>query len=335
MAMKKRITAAAVSLDSIQLPVAEELREVQAFIRDILITEFHFLEEIAEHLTNMKGKLFRPTLLLLCGRLTNGVPRPADLVSLAVVIEMIHTATLVHDDFIDNATVRRGLPTLNDRWSEQLSVIMGDYLYSRSLIEMVGIGNLEVMRIVSEACRRIALGELMELNLTSSLDQTEEQYYETIRNKTASLIAASCEGGSVLSGGEHRSKLRNYGESLGMAYQIVDDIFDYKGRTSVLGKVVGTDLKEKKATLPLIHSLKAMNAREREFVESVFARDEIGEADIGEVSETIEKHGGFEHAMKHAVSFAREARNSIEGVEPSPCRESLLAAVDYVVERDR
>jgi octaprenyl-diphosphate synthase len=335
MAMRKRDVATMVTLESIQHPVRGELREVEAFIRNILLSEFHFHEEIAEHLTNMKGKLFRPTLLLLSGNITDGEKHPGSLVPMAVVIEMIHTATLVHDDFIDNATVRRGLPTLNDRWSDQVSVIMGDYLYSRSLIEMVGIGDLEVMRIVSEACRRIALGELMELNLTSSLDQTEEQYYETIRHKTATLIAASCEGGAVLSSSEHREKLRMYGEYLGMAYQIVDDIFDYKGRTSVLGKAIGTDLREKKATLPLIHSLKTMSDRERTFVEDVFRRQEICEADITEVSRIIERHGGFDHAMRQAVSFAEKARTTMEDIEPSRCRESLLGAVDYVVERDR
>jgi octaprenyl-diphosphate synthase len=241
----------------------------------------------------------------------------------------------VHDDFIDHAPVRRGLQTLNDRWSGQLSVIMGDYLYSRSLIEMVGIGHMEVMRIVSETCRKIALGELMELNLTSCLDQTEMQYYETIRHKTATLIATSCEGGAVLAGGDFRHELRTYGEHLGMAYQIIDDIFDYRGRTSILGKAVGTDLRERKATLPLIHALKTMNAGERKLIENVFSSREISEGEIGDVSQMIEKYGGFDYAMKEAVTFARKAKSSLAGMAPSEFTESLLSAVDYVVLRER
>jgi octaprenyl-diphosphate synthase len=333
--MKKKDREELLSLESIQAPVREELLEVQSFIRNLIMQEFHFLEEVALHVTSMKGKLIRPTLLLLSGGLNDGNERPGSLVSMAVVVEMIHTATLVHDDFIDNASLRRGLQTLNDRWSDQVSIIMGDYLYSRSLIEMVGVGDIEVMRIVSEACRRIALGEMMELNLTGDLSQSEEQYYRTISEKTASLISASCEGGAVLSGCGYREQLREYGEQLGMAFQIVDDVFDYTGKSDSLGKIVGTDLKEKKATLPLIHSLRHMSERERHYVEEVFMKKVIDEADIAGVSTLIREHDGFDYAMQQAVSFAGEARKAISEVNPSKYKDSLLDAVDYVLERDR
>jgi octaprenyl-diphosphate synthase len=333
--MNKKPRDTAVSLKSIQEPVLQELLDVQSFIRNLILEEFHFLREVAEHVTSMKGKLFRPTLLLLSGNLADDMERPKELVSMAVVVEMIHTATLVHDDFIDNASIRRGLQTLHDRWSEQVSIIMGDYLYSRSLVEMVSVGDLEVMRVMSEACRKIALGEMMELNLTSDLDQSEEQYYNTISHKTAALIRASCEGGAVLSNGEYRENMREYGENLGMAFQIVDDVFDYRGKSNVLGKVIGTDLREKKATLPLIHSFRNMDTGEREYMEELFSKKEIGQEDIEAVSRAIQKHGGFDYAMQQAASFAEEARKAIEDIKPSRCKDSLLDAVDYVVERDR
>lgn len=333
--VKKKDKDTVVSLEMIQEPVQCELLEVQSFISDLLMKEFYFLEDIASHVSSMKGKLFRPTLLLLAGNLTDGDGKDKSMVSMAVVVEMIHTATLVHDDFIDNAKLRRGIPTLNDRWSDQVSIIMGDYLYSRSLMEMVNVGDLEVMQVISGACRRIALGEMMELNLTNKIYQTEEQYYETISHKTAALISASCEAGALISDSEYRKNLRKYGENLGVAFQIVDDIFDYTGKSNVIGKVVGTDLREKKATLPLLHALRSMDEGEKRYMENLFSKKETGPEDFVEVSRIIEKHGGFEFAMTQATFFAQEARKAIEGISPSRYKESLLDAVDYVVERDR
>jgi len=283
----------------------------------------------------MKGKLFRPTLLLLAGGLSGSTHRSRELVRMAISVEMIHMATLVHDDFIDNASIRRGLPTINDRWSEQVSIIMGDYLYSRSLIEMVNVGNMKTMRVMSEACRRIALGEMMEVNLTNTLDQSEEKYYRTINEKTAALIAGSCEAGAVLAASDYIENMRVYGDNLGMAFQIIDDVFDYTGTSSVLGKVVGTDLREKKVTLPLLHALKSMKSGERKYIELLFSRQGVEPEDVEEVSRIISAYGGFEFAIQRAEEYARDARAALEGVELSKHRDSLLDAVDYVVERDR
>lgn len=324
-----------VSLELIQEPVKEGLLEVQHFIRDLILEEFNFIEEVAEHVISMKGKLFRPALLLLAGGLSGNIGRTRELIQMAVVVEMIHMATLVHDDFIDDASIRRGLPTINDRWSEQVSIIMGDYLYSRSLIEMVNVGDMKTMRVISAACRRIALGEMMEVNLTNTLDQTEEKYYQTISEKTAALIAASCETGAVLSAPDYRENMRAYGENLGMAFQIIDDVFDYTGRSSAIGKVVGTDLREKKVTLPLLHALKSMGPDELKYMEQLFSRQGVEPEDIDEVSRIIRDHGGFDFATSRAGAYARDARKALEGVEPSRHRDSLFDAVDYVVERDR
>ncbi len=333
--IKKKLKDPVATLGYIQDPVREELQEVRLFIRDILIREFDFAEEVAEHVTSMKGKLFRPTLLLLSGNLNGGPRDPGTLVTMAVVVEMIHTATLVHDDFIDNASIRRGLQTLNDRWNDQVSVIMGDYLYSRSLVEMVRVGNIDVMRIIAESARRIALGEMMELNYTNSIHQTEAQYYETISHKTAALISASCESGAVLSDSPYRKHLREYGEHLGMAFQIVDDVFDYTGRTNVIGKRVGTDLRERKATLPLIYALEGTGPSEKRFIEELFAGDRIEPEDVEKVTRIIETHGGFSFSSRKAREYAEKARAAIGGIEPSRYLDSLHDTIDYVIERDR
>jgi len=333
--MTKNSRDTTVSLELIQEPVKEGLVELQNFIRDLILEEFNFIEEVAEHVVSMKGKLFRPALLLLAGGLSGNNGRTRELIQMAVVVEMIHMATLVHDDFIDDASIRRGLPTINDRWSEQVSIIMGDYLYSRSLIELVNVGDMKTMRLMSAACRRIALGEMMEVNLTNTLDQTEEKYYRTISEKTAALIAASCETGAVLAAPEYRENMRIYGENLGMAFQIIDDVFDYTGRSSTIGKVVGTDLREKKVTLPLLHALKNMAPDERKYMEQLFSKQGVESEDIDEVSRIIRDHGGFDYATRRAGIYARDARKALEGVEPSRHRDSLFDAVDYVVERDR
>jgi octaprenyl-diphosphate synthase len=281
----------------------------------------------------MRGKLLRPTLLLLCGRLgARGDGHPG-LAPMALVVEMIHTATLIHDDTIDRANLRRGLETLNTRWNDQVSIIMGDYLYSRSLTEMVQVGDMDALHVVSDASRRIALGEMKEIQLTASLDVTEEAYYDMIADKTASLLAASCEVGGILGPTEHREALREYGENLGMVFQITDDLADYMGREQVMGKPVGNDLREKKITLPLIHAIPKLSPARRSELEAVMQREVVEDRDVSAVTEMILDAGGFDYARKQAVAFGDRAAEHLEPIPDSPGKEALRSCIDLIVQR--
>jgi octaprenyl-diphosphate synthase len=320
-----------VTLDDIQASIKGDLVEVQERLKEILITDFPFVEEIADHVVQMRGKLFRPTLLFLSGHI--GGDGNVSLLSMALVVELIHTATLIHDDVIDRANLRRSLQTLNSRWSDQVSIIMGDYLYSRSLTEMVKVGDHDVLGVISNASRRIALGEMREIRFTSSLDITEEAYYSLIGDKTASLLAASCEVGAILGQKQYREELCDYGENLGMVFQITDDIIDYTGKERELGKPVGTDFREKKATLPLIHALKEMNPEQRSRVEDIFYGETVEDEGFSQVRDIIGDTGGFDYARARAVEYGERAEILLKSIPDSPVKDALLSCVKYVVER--
>ncbi len=322
-----------VTLDTIQASVKDGLQDVQERLKEILITDFPFVADVADHVVQMRGKLFRPTLLFLCGHIGVDGNGSASLLPMALVVELIHTATLIHDDAIDRSSLRRGLQTLNTRWNDQVSIIMGDYLYSRSLTEMVQVGDQEVLEVVSNASRRIALGEMKEIHLSSSLDITEEEYFSMISDKTASLMSASCEVGAILGPKEYREDLRDYGENLGMVFQITDDISDYKGREQVMGKPVGTDIREKKVTLPLIDALRKMSSTQRKEFESIFYQDIIDDTGVSTIYEIVLETGGFDYARKWAVEYGQQAEGHLKNFPDSPSKDSLLACVKYVVER--
>lgn len=321
------------TLDEIQASVKDRLQEVRDRLKEVVIEDFPFVADVADHVIQMQGKLFRPTLLFLCGHAGGDGNGNASLVPMALVVELIHTATLIHDDTIDRASLRRGLQTLNARWNDQVSIIMGDYLYSRSLTEMVGVGNQEVLKVISAASRRIALGEMKEIRLSSCLDVTEEDYLNMIADKTASLLSASCEVGAILGPAEYREDLRDYGENLGMVFQITDDIADYMGWEEVMGKPVGTDIREKKVTLPLIYTLKRIGPVQRRKLESTFFQDEITDDDVLSIREVIRETGGFDYARQRAVEYGERAEGHLKALNDSHWKEALLSCVTFVVER--
>jgi octaprenyl-diphosphate synthase len=322
-----------VTLADIQSSVKDHLQEVRERLTEILITDFPFVADVADHVVQMRGKLFRPTLLLLCGYMGSDGKKDSALLPMALVVELIHTATLIHDDTIDRATLRRGLQTLNSRWNDQVSIIMGDYLYSRSLTEMVEVGDQDVLKVISNASRRIALGEMKEIRMSGSLDISEEEYFGMIADKTASLMSASCEVGAILGPSEYRSDLRNYGENLGMVFQITDDIADYQGREKVMGKPVGTDIREKKVTLPLIEALRKMSSERQNKFETIFSQDVIDDNDVSTIYEMIEEAGGFDYARKWAVEYGDRAHQNIKDFPDSPFKDALLSCIILIVER--
>lgn len=320
-----------VSLATIQAPIRSRLPEVQAELRRIVEADFKLVTDVNAHLFQMQGKLFRPTLTLLTDAAT-GEPDPRA-VSLAATIELIHLATLVHDDSVDHSVLRRGMPTINTLFSHQVSVIMGDYLYSRAVIELVRLGDLEPLRVLSRITNEMTVGEMRQLLAHDRLQFTEEQYDLLIQAKTASLIAGACEVGALRAAPEVRVALRRFGQALGMAFQVVDDLLDYTEDAAVTGKPSGLDLKEHKVTLPLIAALPHLHAVERQAVSRLMQADEPSEAQVQDVIGAVTRAGGLEYARARALRLASDAEVELDLLPPSPAREALRASITYVVER--
>ena len=319
------------ALADLQRPIADELDEVMDELRRIVAGDFPIIAAANEHLRHMKGKLFRPTLLLLSRRAAN-VAEPRA-VTLAAVIELIHLATLVHDDSVDHSVLRRGMPTINALFSHQVAVIMGDYLYSRAIIELVKLGDLDPLRVFARVTNEMTVGEMRQLEAHDHLSFNEAQYDLLIRAKTASLLSAACEVGALGAAPAHREALTRFGLHLGMAFQITDDLLDYTQPEAVTGKPFGLDLKEHKVTLPLIAALPRMTTPQRALVarlmETAGPSDEI----VAEVIQAVEAAGGLEYARRRALERAHLAETELEQLVPSPARDALRDSIAYAVER--
>jgi octaprenyl-diphosphate synthase len=324
---------APVSLADIQRPLRARLERVQQELRRIVEADFGLIAQVNAHLFQMQGKLFRPTLLLLADEATGAHdPRATTLVA---IVELIHLATLVHDDSVDHSVLRRGMPTINALFSHQVSVIMGDYLYSRAVIELVGLDDLEPLRVMSRVTNEMTVGEMRQLLAHDPLQFSEDEYDVLIQSKTASLVAGACEVGALRAAPDERDALRRYGRALGMAFQIVDDLLDYVGDASVTGKPTGSDLREHKVTLPLIAALQRFGERDRARVAELLETPEPTDGLIQEVVATVADAGGLDYARGRALQLAEQADRELDRLAPSPAREALRASITYVVERRR
>jgi octaprenyl-diphosphate synthase len=281
----------------------------------------------------MQGKMFRPTLLLLADEATGASDPRAT--TLAAVVELIHLATLVHDDSVDHSVLRRGMPTINALFSHQISVIMGDYLYSRAVIELVRLDDLEPLRVLGRVTNEMTVGEMRQLLAHEPLQYSEEEYDLLIRSKTASLVSGACEVGALRAPTTERAALRRFGMALGMAFQIVDDLLDYVGDASVTGKASGSDLREHKVTLPLIAALPRMAQADRDEVDRLMSTAEPTESQIQAVIGSVAEAGGLEYARERALRLAQQADAELDELPDSPGREALRASITYVVDRRR
>ena len=322
-------SALAAALRDIQQPVRDELSGVSTELWRIVAADVPLVQQVQEHLRSMKGKMFRPTLLLLSSAVEARTHPRA--VTYAAVIELIHLATLVHDDAVDHSVLRRGMPTVNAAFSHQVSVIMGDYLYLRALGELVALADLEVMRAITVASNEMTLGEMRQMSAPDVLRSTEQDYETLIRAKTASLFVAACEVGAMCGSLRYRDSLVRYGERLGMAFQIADDLLDYTEGQEITGKPSG--LREHKVTLPLIASLRVMSPSERRRVDYLFASQEPDDEAVTDVVDIVRETGGLDYARRRADQFAHEAEEALAGVPDSPARVALVDAISYVVER--
>jgi octaprenyl-diphosphate synthase len=324
-------SALAAALRDIQAPVRTDLEAVGQELWRIVSADVPLVQNVQEHLMGMKGKLFRPTLLLLSSSVEGESPRKA--ITFAAIIELIHLATLVHDDAVDHSVLRRGMPTLNALFSHQVSVIMGDYLYLRALRELVTIGDLEAMRAITFASNEMTIGEIRQLAQYDALSFSEKDYETLIRAKTAALFMAACDVGAWCGAPNHRAALTRFGERLGMAFQVADDLLDYTEQTEMIGKPSGLDLKEHKVTLPLIAALREMPSSARGRVEALFASPEPDEDAIAEVVAIVRDHGGLEYARRRADQYSREAEEAVAELPDGPSKSSLMDSIGYVVER--
>ncbi|MBI1968060.1 MAG: polyprenyl synthetase family protein [Gemmatimonadetes bacterium] len=322
---------ARVSLRDIQRPVTAELDRVVDELRRIIAADFPIITEANEHLLRMKGKLFRPTLLLLSHQAAGG--RDPRAVTLAAVVELIHLATLVHDDSVDHSVLRRGMPTINTLFSHQIAVIMGDYLYSRAIIELVQLDDPEALRVLARVTNEMTVGEMRQLEAHDKLAYGEEQYDQLIRAKTASLLAGACEVGALEADTAHRRALARFGMYLGMAFQITDDLLDYTQPEAVTGKPSGLDLKEHKMTLPLIAALGRMTPTERPRVQELMDTPDPSEETVAEVIALVERSGGLDYARQRALELAQQADAALEVLPSSPARDALRDSIAYAVER--
>jgi octaprenyl-diphosphate synthase len=324
---------APVTLASLQAPLRGRLDTVQRELRRIVESDFGLIAEVNRHLLHMQGKMFRPTLLLLAEEASSGDDARAP--TLAAVIELIHLATLVHDDSVDHSVLRRGMPTINALFSHQVSVIMGDYLYSRAVVELTRLGDLEPLRVLSRVTNEMTVGEMRQLMALEPLDFSEGEYDLLIRSKTASLVSGACEVGALRAAPREREALRQFGEHLGMAFQIVDDLLDYTEDKLITGKPSGNDLREHKVTLPLIFALERMSDTSRRGVEQLMTSPEPTDEQIAEVVAVVAEAGGLEYARERAQRAAEQADAELDALPPSQAREALRASITYVLDRRR
>lgn len=326
----RRATA---DLREIRAPVRDRLELVVAELRRIAVADYSMVNEVNDYLLKVPGKLFRPTLVLLASDIEGKSPRAA--LTLAAVVELVHIATLVHDDAVDHSVLRRGMPTVNAVWSHQVAIILGDYLYSRSVTELARLGDLESVRVLASAANRMSVGEMRQLLAYDDITYSEAEYFRLISAKTASLMSAACELGALAGSPAHRAALERYGHALGMAFQITDDMLDYEGSESVTGKPAGLDLRGRKVTLPLIGALREMAPAEVDQVRHVFTLVEPGDQEVEATIELVRRNGGLEYARMKATEHAHAAEASIRGLPPGPVLSALRDSVSYVMDRSR
>lgn len=293
--------------------------------------DFPLISEVNQHLLRMRGKMFRPTLVLLADEATGGPHRRS--ASFAAVIELIHLATLVHDDAVDHSVLRRGMPTINALFSHQVSVIMGDFLYSRAVVELVRLGNLDALAVLARVTNEMTVGEMRQLLAHDPLEFSEAQYDLLIRSKTASLMAGACEVGALEAPPEQRQALKHFGEKLGMAFQIVDDLLDYTADELTTGKPSGLDLREHKVTLPLLLAMPHFPASARRALEVLLSNPEPSDQEIATVVEAVAEGGGLEAARARAHDLAADAEADLAILPDTPAREALRSSLAYVLDR--
>ena len=318
----------------IKQPILHEMELFEKKFHESMLSRIPLLNRITYYIVNRKGKQMRPMFVFLTAKMvSNGLVNDRTYRG-AAVIELIHTATLVHDDVVDDSNRRRGFFSINALWKNKIAVLVGDYLLSKGLLLSIDYGDFDLLKIISVAVREMSEGELLQIEKARRLDITEEVYYEIIRQKTATLIAACCSLGaaSVATEREHAEKMRKFGELIGMAFQIKDDLFDYTD--DAIGKPTGIDIKEQKMTLPLIYVLNTCTPAERKWLINSVKNHNKDKKRVKEVIAFVKQKNGLGYAEQKMVQFQQEALQILSQYPPSPYKDSLELMVNYVIERN-
>ena len=321
----------ALRLDDIKAPIAREMEDFEQKFRSSMKTKVLLLDKIMNYIVKRKGKQMRPMFVFLsagaCGTISDSTFRGASL------IELLHTATLVHDDVVDDANYRRGFFSVNALWKNKIAVLVGDFLLSRGLILSVENKDFDLLSIVTEAVKEMSEGELLQMEKARQLDINEEVYYEIIRQKTASLIASCCAVGasSVKAPDDIVEKMKLFGQRVGMAFQIKDDLFDY-GEDEI-GKPVGIDIKEKKMTLPLIYALSKSTWLEKRRIISIVKNESEKPKKVKEVIDFVKKSGGIEYAIQAMTKYHQQASDMLAQLPDSVYKNSLSQLVQFTIDR--
>lgn len=314
--------------------IDEDLKRFNELFKQSLKSKVALVDLITRYILKQKGKKVRPLLVLLSSKIAGGVSERS--YRGAILVEFLHTATLVHDDVVDNAETRRSFPSINAVWKNKVAVLMGDYLLSRGLMQAVDGSDFDFLRVITNTVKRMAEGELLQTSKTRKLDNDEETYFRIISDKTASLLSTCCEvGARAATDDDDKIKaMRDFGENLGIAFQIRDDILDFIGTSSLLGKPLGGDIKEKKLTLPLIYALKNSPADEAKQVIKTMKASEK-KIDVNLVIEFVKRNGGIEYADKVAKEYSEKAKQNLSIFEHSEYKSALEDIADFVVERTK
>ena len=314
--------------------LAGDLARVDALIRERMSSRHApRIPAVTAHLVDAGGKRIRPMLTLAAAQLFGYEGENHH--RLAATVEFIHTATLLHDDVVDESRQRRGRPTANLLWDNKSSVLVGDYLFARSFQLMTDTGSLDVLRILSDAAATIAEGEVLQLTAAANLATTEDVYLQVVRGKTAALFAAACEVGGVVAGASEAqvTALRTYGDALGIAFQMADDLLDLEGDAGTTGKNVGDDFRERKLTLPIIKAVAAAIDDERAFWKRTIEKGDQRDDDLDEALRLIARHGALEATRAEALRWSRSAKDAMATLPGHPLRDTLTDLADYVVAR--
>ncbi|HKL02233.1 MAG TPA: polyprenyl synthetase family protein [Cryomorphaceae bacterium] len=315
--------------------IAPEMDEFEIRFKKSMKSTTPLLDKITHYIIKRKGKQMRPMFVFLSAKLCGEVNDTT--YTAASLIELLHTATLVHDDVVDDANLRRGFFSINALWKNKIAVLVGDYLLSRGLLMSVDQGEFNLLRIVSTAVREMSEGELLQMEKTRKLNITEDIYFNIIRQKTASLIAACCESGaySVNANEVSVKNMNRFGEKVGIAFQLKDDLFDYNTQNGSIGKPTGIDIKEKKMTLPLIYALSNAEKSDRRWIIKTVKHYNTNPRKVQEVIDFVDASGGIAYAQNKMLAYRDEALEILHSFEESEARNSLEALVNYTIERKK
>jgi octaprenyl-diphosphate synthase len=319
-------------LSQISQPIKSELDNFNQIFRDSLRSSVGLVDLVARYIIRQKGKKIRPLLVLLSAKVCGGISERS--YRGAVLVELLHTATLVHDDVVDNADKRRGLWSINKVFKNKIAVLMGDYLLSKGLLISMEGKDYDFLEVITNTVKRMSEGELLQIQKTRKLDIDEETYFKVISDKTASLIETCCTIGamSATSNPEYAGAMGEFGKNLGISFQIRDDILDYEGSLSITGKRTGGDIKEKKITLPLIYSLNQVSANQASEIRKIIKNGKES-SKIEVVINFVKENKGIEYAIAQAREYSNAAKNALSKLPDSQSRLALEALVDFVVDR--